>query len=54
MPVYDYTCRACKKNFTVILSLKEYEKGKVKCPSCRSSKVEQRPATFFAVTSKKS
>ena len=54
MPVYEYTCPACRKDFTRILSLKEYEKGKVKCPSCGSSKVKQKPTTFFAVTSKKS
>jgi len=26
----------------------------VECPGCKSKKVEQKPATFFAVTSKKS
>ena len=54
MPQYDFTCQACKKKFTLILRLSEYEKGKVKCPKCGSTKLEQEWATFFAVTSKKS
>ncbi len=54
MPVYDFTCLKCKKIFTLTLSLKEYAKDKLKCPSCGSVKVEQKPAAFFAVTSRKS
>ena len=54
MPVYDCTCLECNKNFTLTLSLKEYGKDKLKCPSCGSGKVEQKPAAFFAVTSRKS
>ena len=53
MPVYDFTCPKCKKDFTKFLTLKEYEKG-VKCPKCGNKKVEQKPASFFAVTSRKS
>ncbi len=53
MPVYDFTCPKCKKGFTKFLTLKEYEKG-VKCPKCGSKNVEQKPAAFFAVTSRKS
>ena len=54
MPQYDFLCRACKKEFTKILTLSEYEKGKIICPHCRSKEVEQRWAAFYAVTSKKS
>jgi putative FmdB family regulatory protein len=54
MPHYEYVCKECKKNFSVILSLAEYEKGHVTCPKCKSKKVEQKAAAFFAVTSKKS
>jgi hypothetical protein len=36
------------------MSISEFEKGKPACPKCHSKKVEQRVATFFAVTSKKS
>ncbi len=54
MPVYEYRCRQCNRKFTVTMSIAEYEKKKVKCPKCGSRKVEQQPAAFYAVTSKKS
>ncbi len=54
MPQYDYTCLKCKKNFSAFLTLAEHESGKVKCPKCRGTKVQQRPAVFSAVTTRKS
>ena len=54
MPLYEYTCNDCKKDFTKVLTLAEYNAGNVKCPDCGGSNVEQKPALFFAVTSKKS
>jgi len=55
MPTYDFHCAKCKKDFTVTLTLKEREKGKIKCPSCNSSnKVQPIYSSFFAKTSKKS
>lgn len=54
MPHYDFICHACKKLFSKILTLSEYEKGKMTCPNCGSRKLEQQISTFYAVTSKKS
>ncbi len=54
MPSYEFLCKQCKKTFTIMLTLREYEKGRVACPKCKSKKVEQKPAAFFAVTAKKS
>jgi putative FmdB family regulatory protein len=54
MPSYDFVCKQCKKKFTLMLSLAEYEKARPSCPKCKSKKVEQCIASFFAVTSKKS
>ena len=54
MPQYEYACKECKKTFTLILTLAEYDKGNVACPKCKSTKVEQKAAAFFTVTSKKS
>jgi len=54
MPVYDYRCSKCNKKFSVTMTISEYEKKKVKCPKCGSTKVEQQVAAFYAVTSKKS
>jgi putative FmdB family regulatory protein len=54
MPRYEFYCEDCKKPFEVILSLVEYEKGKIKCPKCGRGHIHQEAAAFFAVTSKKS
>lgn len=54
MPQYQFFCKACQKEFSVVLTLAEYNKGGVKCPKCGGGKVEQRWAAFYAVTSKKS
>ncbi len=54
MPQYEFTCLACKKKFSLVLSISQYEKRKFKCPRCGSKKLEQRWATVYAITSKKS
>jgi putative FmdB family regulatory protein len=54
MPQYNFLCRACKKEFSKILTIAEHEKDKTACPHCKSKDVEQRWAAFYAVTSKKS
>ena len=54
MPSYDYICKACKKSFNMMMTLSEHEKGRIACPKCKSKRVEQQLAAFFAVTSKKS
>jgi putative FmdB family regulatory protein len=54
MPRYEFLCNACSKPFSKALTLEEYEKGKINCPTCGSDDVEQRFSSFYAVTSKKS
>lgn len=54
MPNYEYKCVSCNKKFTLILTVKEYEKRKVKCIKCNSTKVKPMIGTFYAKTSKKS
>lgn len=55
MPAYEYTCNDCKKEFTVFLSIKEFEaKPKVNCPNCQSDNVARKLTSFFTKTSKKS
>jgi putative FmdB family regulatory protein len=41
MPHYEFFCHACKKTFSKILTLVDYEEGGVVCPRCGSHKVEQ-------------
>jgi putative FmdB family regulatory protein len=54
MAQYNYFCRACKKEFSKILTISEYEKGKNVCPHCKSKDVKRRWAAFYEVTLKKS
>jgi len=54
MPMYDYKCLDCGKESLVILTLKEHETGKVVCPSCKSTKMQQLITSFTPHTTKKS
>jgi putative FmdB family regulatory protein len=54
MPHYEFFCHACKKTFSKVLTLAEYEAGEVLCPRCLSSNVEQSWSAFYAITSRKS
>lgn len=54
MPIYEYVCKECHKKFTCVLTIAEYETIVPACPKCKSRKVEQLPAAFFAVTARKS
>jgi putative FmdB family regulatory protein len=55
MPAYEYNCKDCIKEFTVFLSIREFEaKPKIKCPHCESDNVQKKLTGFFTKTSKKS
>jgi putative FmdB family regulatory protein len=54
MPQYEFYCHACRKTFTKILTLVDYEEGGVVCPHCGSQKVEQCWSVFSVITSRKS
>lgn len=54
MPQYEFFCHACKKVFSKLMSLAEYEEGEVICPRCGSTEVEQSWSAFYVITSKKS
>ncbi len=54
MPQYEFYCHACKKTFTKILTLVDYEAGGVVCLHCGSQKVEQCWSVFSVITSRKS
>ena len=54
MPYYDYRCGQCGKKFTVKQTFEEHEHKRVKCPKCRTQKVERVIGAVFANTSKKS
>lgn len=56
MPAYEYTCKKCSKDFTVYLSLKDFESksSSIICPNCKGSDVVRKLSSFYAKTSKKS
>jgi putative FmdB family regulatory protein len=55
MPSYEYTCKTCKKDFTVFLTIREIEgKPKVKCEHCKGTNVVKKLTSFFAKKRKKS
>ena len=54
MPLYEYVCRKCHKEFAEVLTVKEHDTKKIHCPKCKSADVEKVIEPFVAVTSKKS
>ena len=54
MPIYEFQCQDCGKEFSITLSLKERETGGIECPGCKSKRLEPLMAGFFAKTSRKS
>jgi putative FmdB family regulatory protein len=54
MPAYDFRCGACRKRFSLVLSIGEREQKRIKCPKCGSQRVETVFSAFFAKTSRKS
>ncbi len=54
MPSYDYRCSKCRKNFTAILSVKDHDAKKVKCPKCGGKSLDQLISSFMVKTSRKS
>jgi putative FmdB family regulatory protein len=55
MPIYEYTCQECKRDFALSFSIKEMEaKPAVTCPDCKSVNIQKKYGGFTAMTSKKS
>ena len=54
MPVYDFHCADCGKEFTLVLHVEDWERHDVRCPRCKSHHVEQAVTAFQVVTSRKS
>jgi hypothetical protein len=47
-------CEKCKKPFELTMTIAEHEKGKVRCPTCKSTTVAPQLGGFTTQTSKKS
>ena len=54
MPVYDFLCTACGKEFALTLRIAEYDKHDAACPHCQSREVERAVTSVEVVTPRKS
>ena len=52
MPTYEFNCEKCANVFSLILSIREFEKEKerIRCPKCKSKRVKQAFSSFIAKT----
>ena len=54
MPRYEFLCEKCQKPFEQTMTISEHEKGKVRCPTCKSTRVAPQLSGFMGQTAKKS
>ena len=54
MPRYEFMCEKCKKPFELTMTIRDREKAKVRCPTCKGTKVAPQLGSFSAQTSRKS
>jgi len=54
MPTYEFVCNKCNKGFELVMTVPEYEKKKIRCPKCKSTRVRQQITSFQTITSNKS
>jgi putative FmdB family regulatory protein len=54
MPIYEFECHKCGKEFSLVLSVKQLEEKDFACPACQGREIEQLVTTAQVVTSSKS
>lgn len=54
MPLFEFICSNCQKLFSEVLTIKEHQTKKIRCPKCQSDRVENVVEPVSVVTSKKS
>ncbi len=55
MPVYEYHCKNCKKDFTLRMTVDEHDRQLPECPSCETKEgVEKRIGGAYVITERKS
>lgn len=47
MPIYEYVCKACKKEFEVIRPMSQKDAA-IECEKCGSKKVKRKLAVIYA------
>lgn len=54
VPIYEYHCEKCKKDFAETMRLEDYGRKQVKCVYCQSKQVRRLMGSVSVKTSKKS
>jgi len=54
MPMYEYYCDKCEREVQLTLTIREHDKGPIKCPKCGGKALRPLLSTFMSQTSKKS
>ncbi len=54
MPLYEFECQKCGKEFEMPLSVKQFEHKEYACPGCQSKDVQPLVTSTNVITSKKS
>ena len=54
VPIYEFECQKCGKEFDLVLSVKQYEQREFACPACRAKEVEPVITSTNVITSRKS
>jgi putative FmdB family regulatory protein len=54
VPIYEFQCQKCGKEFNLVLSVKQYEQKGFACPACQAKEVEQLVSSTNVITSRKS
>jgi hypothetical protein len=54
MPRYEFLSEKCQEPFELTMTIAEHEKGKVRCPTCKSTRVVPQLGAFMGQTAKKS
>jgi len=52
MPVYEYYCDKCEREVALTLSIREHDKGPIKCPKCGGKALRPLLSAFMSQTSK--
>lgn len=54
MPIYQFQCRGCGREFSLTFSFKERDAEAIGCPGRKNRRLEQLMTGFFANTCRKS
>lgn len=54
VPIYEFECQKCGKEFDLVLTVKQYEEKQYACPACKAREVEHLITSTNVITSRKS